>query len=66
MNSGEYIIENMWDGFTDFELCELAFVYGIQEKLDINFNERFKLSNRVEIEELLTIAEMDEVYSQEG
>jgi hypothetical protein len=66
MNSGEYIMENMWDGFTDFELCELAFVYGIQEKLDINFNERFKLSNRVEIEELLTIAEMDEVYSQEG
>lgn len=59
-------MENMWDGFTDFELCELAFVYGIQEKLDINFNERFKLSNRVEIEELLTIAEMDEVYSQEG
>ena len=66
MNSGEYIMENMWDGFTDFELCELEFVYGIQEKLDINFNERFKLSNRVEIEELLTIAEMDEVYSQEG
>ena len=66
MNSGEYIMENMWNGFTDFELCELAFVYGIQEKLDINFNERFKLSNRVEIEELLTIAEMDEVYSQEG
>ena len=66
MNSGEYIMENMWDGFTDFELFELAFVYGIQEKLDINFNERFKLSNRVEIEELLTIAEMDEVYSQEG
>ncbi len=59
-------MENMWVGFTDFELCELAFVYGIQEKLDINFNERFKLSNRVEIEELLTIAEMDEVYSQEG
>ena len=59
-------MENMWNGFTDFELCELAFAYGIQEKLDINFNERFKLSNRVEIEELLTIAEMDEVYSQEG
>lgn len=59
-------METMWNGFTDFELCELAFVYGIQEKLDINFTERFRLSNRVEIEELLTIAEMDEVYSQEG
>ena len=56
-------MENMWDGFTDFELCELAFTYGIQEQLDINFSERFKLINREEIERLLTIAEMNEVYS---
>jgi hypothetical protein len=66
MNSGEYIMEKMWDGFTDFELCELAFTYGVQDKLEINFDERFRLSNRVEIEELLTIAEMDEVYGLEG
>lgn len=55
-------MENMWDGFTDFELCELAFTYGIQDKLEINFNERFKLTNRDEIEQLLTIAEMNDVY----
>jgi hypothetical protein len=58
----EMNMENMWDGFTDFELCELAFTYGIQEKLEINFNERFKLTNRDEIEQLLTIAEMNAVY----
>ena len=58
-------MKNMWDGFTDFELCELAFTYGIQDELQINFDNRFKLVNRESIEELLTIAEMDVVYSEE-
>ena len=55
-------MENMWDGFTDFELCELAFTYGIQEQLDINFSERFRLINRSEIERLLTIVEMENAF----
>lgn len=55
-------MENMWDGFSDFELCELAFTYGVQEELDINFTERFKLVNREHVEQLLTLAEMNDVY----
>lgn len=54
----EIIMQNMWKDFNDFELAELSFQYGLEDNLQLKFNERFVLVNRVEIEHLLTDAEM--------
>lgn len=51
-------MQNMWKDFNDFELAELSFQYGLEDNLQLKFNERFVLVNRVEIEQMLTDAEM--------
>ena len=47
----------MWNDFSDFELAELAGNYGLEDSLV--FAPDLTLANREEIEDLLTITEME-------
>jgi hypothetical protein len=57
-------MQDMWKGFSDFEIAELAFQYGLGDNLELRFNERFMLMNREEIEELLTAVEMSAAFGE--
>lgn len=50
----------MWSDFSDFELAQLAGQYGLEDSL--NFNDRLELSNRDEVETLLTNFELDNAF----
>jgi len=54
----------MWNDFSDFELAELCFTYGIQDDLELVFDSRFRLVNRSEIEELLTAIELEMAFGE--
>ena len=45
----------MWNTFSDFELAELAGVYGLEDFLV--FNDKLQLANRTQMETLITEAE---------
>ena len=47
----------MWNDFSDFELAELAGNYGLEDSLV--FCPDLTLANREEIEDLLTVTEME-------
>ena len=53
----------MWDDFSDFELATLAGSYGLQDY--IVFNERLQLSNREEVECMITEYEYNLAFPQE-
>lgn len=57
-------MQDMWKDFSDFEIAELAFQYGLGDNLELRFNERFVLMNREEIEKMLTAAEMSAVFGE--
>jgi hypothetical protein len=57
-------MQDMWKGFSDFEIAELAFQYGLGDNLELRFNERFMLMNRAEIEEMLTAVEMSAAFGE--
>ena len=58
-------MENMWTGYTDFELACLFVDYGYSEdKLDIASILPLKLANRVEIETLLTQHELEMAFGE--
>ena len=54
----------MWADFSDFEIAELCFQYGLQESLVLTFTDRFKLVNRAEVETLLTAAEFEMAFGE--
>lgn len=54
----------MWKDFDDFELACLCADYGFQDLLEINQILPVKLSNRAEIEELLTAVELDMAFGE--
>jgi hypothetical protein len=53
---------DMWNEFSDFELAELAFNYGLGDNLSLTFSDRLQLVNRAEIEQLLTEVEHEIAY----
>lgn len=55
-------MQGMWKDFSDFEIAELAFQYGLGDNLELRFNERFQLVNRDQIEEMLTAVEMSAAF----
>ena len=55
-------MQGMWKDFSDFEIAELAFQYGLGDNLELRFNERFQLVNRDQIEEMLTAVEMSTAF----
>jgi hypothetical protein len=57
-------MNNQWSGFSDFEIAELAFNYGLGDTLILTFSDRFKLTNRSEVEEMLTLAEYDMAFGE--
>ena len=48
-------MNEMWNTFSDFELAELAGVYGLEDFLV--FNDKLQLANRTQMETLITEAE---------
>lgn len=56
-------IREMWLGFTDLELVQLAGEYGIADECD--FNERFELINRDHVEDCITQLEFETAYPAE-
>ena len=56
-------MQGMWKDFSDFEIAELAFQYGLGDSLELRFNERFQLMNRTQIEEMLTAVEMSSAFN---
>ena len=60
-------MKDMWLDFSDFELCQVAFTYGLADSLEFMFDHSFRLTNRDEIERLLTLTELNmlEVISYE-
>lgn len=55
----------MWDDFTDFELAELAYQYGLQSEVEeCNWNSDLTLKNRKELEQLLTTAEFEMAFGE--
>jgi hypothetical protein len=56
-------MQGMWEDFSDFEIAELAFQYGLGDSLELRFNERFQLMNRTQIEEMLTAVEMSSAFN---
>ena len=53
-------MEEMWVGFTDQELIELAILYGIQGCIVVD--EQENILNRERVEWLLTEAELNVVF----
>jgi hypothetical protein len=60
----ENAMENQWSGFDDFELACLCADYGYEDALDIASILPVKLSNRAEIEELLTQHELEMAFGE--
>jgi hypothetical protein len=58
------IMQEMWKDFSDFEIAELAFQYGLGDNLELAFNERFQLVNRAQVEEMLTSVEMSAAFDE--
>jgi hypothetical protein len=58
------IMQEMWKDFSDFEIAELAFQYGLGDNLELAFNERFQLVNRAQVEEMLTAVEMNTAFGE--
>jgi hypothetical protein len=54
----------MWKDFSDFEIAEIAFNYNLGDTLVLTFTDRFKLSNRTEVEQMLTLAEYDMAFGE--
>ena len=57
-------MQNQWSGFDDFELACLCADYGYEDVLDIASILPVKLSNRAEIEELLTQHELEMAFGE--
>ena len=58
-------MENMWDGYSDFELACLFVDYGYSEdKLDIVGILPLKLANRAEIERVVTQHELELAFGE--
>jgi hypothetical protein len=57
-------MNNQWSGFSDFEIAELAFNYDLGDTLILTFSDRFKLTNRSEVEKMLTLAEYDMAFGE--
>ena len=57
-------MENQWAGFDDFELACLCADYGYEDALDIVEILPVKLSNRTEIEALLTEHEFEMAFGE--
>jgi hypothetical protein len=57
-------MNNQWSGFSDFEIAELAFNYDLGDTLVLTFNDRFKLINRTEVEQMLTLTEYDMAFGE--
>ena len=55
-------MENMWNDYTDFELAHLAGQYGLEDSLV--FDCEMGLANRKEIEDLLTVVELDMAFGE--
>jgi hypothetical protein len=54
--------KNMWKDFSDFEIAELAGRYGLED--DLVFAGDLSLSNRDEIENLLTLVEHEFAFGE--
>ena len=57
-------MNNQWSDFSDFEIAELAFNYGLGDTLILTFDNRFKLTNRTEVEQMMTLAEHDMAFGE--
>lgn len=55
-------MENMWKDFSDFELAHLAGQCGLEDSLVFDYE--LGLANREEIEELLTVVELDMAFGE--
>lgn len=51
----------MWNDFSDYELCEIAAQYGLQDELE--FNSDLCLTNRERIEQLVSDFEFCMAFS---
>jgi hypothetical protein len=60
----EIVMNDMWKEFDDFELACLCADYGFEDRLQINQILPLVLSNRTEIEELLTAVELDMAFGE--
>jgi hypothetical protein len=58
------IMQNQWSDFDDFELACLCADYGYEDALDIVGILPIKLSNRAEIEALLTEHELELAFGE--
>jgi hypothetical protein len=57
----------MWDEFTDFELAELAYQYGLQDQVEESaWNFDLTLKDRPRLETLLTAYEHDLAFPQKS
>lgn len=56
-------IREMWEGFSDYELVQLAGEYGIADECE--FNDRLELSNREHVEDCITQLEFESAYPAE-
>jgi hypothetical protein len=52
----------MWDDFTDFQLVELCYNYGIE--MECQFNFRMELVNRAHVEQTLTEFELEMAFGE--
>lgn len=57
-------MNNQWSDFNDFEIAELAFNYDLGDTLVLTFSDRFKLVNRSEVEQMLSLAEYDMAFGE--
>jgi hypothetical protein len=57
-------MQKMWTDFSDFDLTQLCFDYGIEEECKFSEILPVTLSNRSHIEQLLTELEMDLAYAE--
>lgn len=57
-------MQNQWADFDDFELIQVCFDYGIEEECKIEGILPVTLSNRKEIETLLTEFELDMAFAE--
>jgi hypothetical protein len=55
-------MQEMWSGFSDWELAEIAAQYNLQDELDFNLD--LTLMNRARIETLLTQVELEMAFGE--
>jgi len=58
----EKIMKTQWADFTDSELVDICFDYGIEQECEIDFANK-SLKNRVHVEWVLTDFEYDIAYA---